>query len=80
MVKGKHQEDTMPANFAHILKENYQQGLGERNSSHGKFNEISSHFMGVKFSPPQINAHFPVQGISDPQQYSSVSSQIPSYP
>jgi hypothetical protein len=40
ITQGKHQERTLPANFAQIFEENFQQGLGERNSSHGKFNEI----------------------------------------
>jgi hypothetical protein len=33
VVTGKHQESTMPANFAQIFEENFLQGLGEQNSS-----------------------------------------------
>ncbi len=65
-TQGKHQESTMPANFAQMFEENFQQGLGERNSSRGKFNEISSNFMGMNIPPStQVSAHFPVQRMSD---------------
>ena len=68
----------MPANFAQIFEENFQQGLGERNSNHGKFNEISSDVMGME-NPPfyQMDAHFPIQGVSHPQQQSGVGTRIP---
>jgi hypothetical protein len=64
MTQGEHQERTMQANFAQIFEENFQQGLGERNSSHGKLNKISSDVMGVENSPfSQMDAHFPIQGV-----------------
>ncbi len=52
MVLGKHQEDTMPANFAQIFEENFLQTLGEQNLGEKKFNEISSKFMRMKSPLP----------------------------
>jgi hypothetical protein len=51
MPHGKHQRDTMPANFSQIFEENFLKSFGEWNSGEEKFNEISSKFMGMK-SPP----------------------------
>jgi hypothetical protein len=61
LAQGKHQEDTLPSNFAQILEGYFLQSLGEWNSGEKFFLNFVQVY-GNEIAPPQVNADSPVQG------------------